>query len=71
MADATTIGRLTAGALLVVMADAHPLRELQQSVKTLRRSGTDVLGVVFNDMDTSRGSYGYGKYYGYAYSASQ
>jgi tyrosine-protein kinase Etk/Wzc len=69
--DATTIGRLTAGALLVVMADAHPLRELQQSVKTLRRSGTDVLGVVFNDMDTSRGSYGYGKYYGYAYSASQ
>ncbi len=69
VADAITIGRLTAGALLVVMADAHPLRELEQTVKTLRRSGTDVLGVVFNDMDT-RGRYGYGKYYGYSYSSA-
>jgi tyrosine-protein kinase Etk/Wzc len=65
--DAAMIGRLTAGALLVTLADAHPLRELEQSVKTLRRSGTNVLGVVFNDMDISSGRYGYGRYYGYEY----
>lgn len=67
--DAVTIGSLAAGALLVVKANTHPLRELEHSVAILRRSGVNVLGVVFNDMEVSSGRYGYGKYYGYAYPA--
>ncbi|MGH8502329.1 MAG: polysaccharide biosynthesis tyrosine autokinase [Gammaproteobacteria bacterium] len=64
--DAAVIGRMAAGALLVLKAKTHPLREIEQCVKHLRRSGVNLLGVVFNDMDTSSRRYGYAKYYGYA-----
>lgn len=65
--DAAVVGGLTSGALLVVKANVHPVREIEQCVKRLRRSGVNLLGVVFNDMDTSRSRYGYAKYYGYSY----
>jgi tyrosine-protein kinase Etk/Wzc len=66
--DAAVIGRVAGAALLVVEADVHPLREIEQSVKRLRQTGVNLVGAVFNGMETSRKGYGYGQYYGYGYS---
>jgi tyrosine-protein kinase Etk/Wzc len=44
------------------------LREIEQSVKRLGQAGVNLVGAVFNGMETSRKGYGYGKYYGYGYS---
>jgi tyrosine-protein kinase Etk/Wzc len=67
--DAAILGRLAGAALLVVKANTHPLREIEQTVKRLRQVDVDLKGVVFNDMMTSK-YYGYGKYYGHTYSYS-
>ena len=68
--DATIIGRMASATLMVVKAGAHPMRELEQSVKILNQAGVQLKGVVFNDLpeSSSRYQYGYGKYvYQYSY----
>lgn len=66
--DAAIIGRLTGVALLVVKSGEHPLREIEEAAKRLRQVGVNLCGVVFNDIATPRGPYGYGTYaYAYAY----
>jgi len=69
--DAAIIGCYTAATLLVVRDAQSPLREIEQSVKRLEHAGVNLRGVVYNGMKTSRSRYGYGKYYGYAYSSSE
>lgn len=69
VSDAAILGRLAAAALLVVKANTHTMREIEQSIQRLRQGGVPLRGAVFNDMDTSR-RYGYGKYYGYDYGYS-
>jgi tyrosine-protein kinase Etk/Wzc len=64
--DAAILGRLAGVVLLVVKANMHHLREIEQSVKQLRQVDVNLRGVVFNDMKSNK-LYGYGKYYGYAY----
>lgn len=67
--DAAILGRLAAAALLVLKANTHPLREVEQSAKRLSHAGVHLRGVVVNGMDTSS-RYGYGRYYGYNYTYS-
>lgn len=64
--DAAVLGRQTDGVLLV--ADAGGTREqaLTQAVSELRKTGTNVLGVALNRLDSrSRGYYYYYYYYYY------
>jgi len=68
--DAAIVGRLAGATLLVIEADQHPMREIEQSVKRLKQAGVNLVGAVFNGMDTSNRRYGYAKYYGYAYAYS-
>ncbi len=67
--DAAAIGRLATGTLLVVRENAHSMNDLAWSTKTLRQTGVNVLGVVFNGMGAAGGRRGYGKYYNYNYSS--
>lgn len=66
--DAAIIGRNAATTLLVVKANFHPMRELEQATKQLQQAGIDIKGIVFNDVELNGGRYGYGKYvYQYEY----
>ena len=66
--DAAIVGRHADTTLFVVKANHHPMRELEQSVKSLRLAGVNIKGAVFNDVDMHSGRYGYGKYvYHYGY----
>lgn len=66
--DAAIIGRMTGAALMVVKAGAHPLREIEQSIKRLKQAGVNLRGILFNDVDISSRTHGYGKYvYQYSY----
>ncbi len=65
--DAAIVGRHTGTTLFVVKANHHPMRELEQSVKSLRQAGVNIKGAVFNDVAMYK-EYGYGKYvYHYGY----
>ncbi|HHS83617.1 MAG TPA: hypothetical protein ENK38_01660 [Gammaproteobacteria bacterium] len=67
MSDATVIGRLAGASLLVLKDGQHPLREIEQSLKTLRHAGVNLRGAVFNQMGRLNSQFGYGRYYGYSY----
>lgn len=67
--DAAIIGRMTSAAFMVAKAGKHPMRELEQSVRKLVNAGTNVKGIIVNDVTESPSRYGYGKYvYQYNYS---
>jgi len=66
--DAAIIGQYSAVTLLVVRDAQSPLREIEQSIKRLKQAGINLSGVVYNGIKISASRYGYGKYYGYAYS---
>jgi tyrosine-protein kinase Etk/Wzc len=66
--DAAIIGRMTSAVFIVAKAGAHPMRELEQSVKKLVNAGANVKGFIFNNIQISSSHYGYGKYvYQYNY----
>lgn len=70
--DAAIIGRNAATTLLVVKANFHPMRELEQATKQLQQAGIDIRGIVFNDVELNSGRYGYGKYvYQYEYNSGK
>jgi capsular exopolysaccharide synthesis family protein len=65
IADTLVIGRVAAGAVLVVESSRTAFQAVQQSKDLLIRNQTRLLGVVLNkfqprDMDYSYGYYGYG-----------
>ena len=66
--DAAIVGHLAGTTLLVVKDQQSPLREIDQSAKRLRHAGANLRGVVYNGMESPGSRYGYGKYYGHAYS---
>ncbi len=69
--DASIIGRMAGATLMVVKAGAHPMRELEQSIKRFSQAGVHIKGIVFNDMQEISSSYGYGRYvYQYNYSST-
>jgi capsular exopolysaccharide synthesis family protein len=69
VADTLVIGRMTAGAVLVVEARRTPIAAVQHAKDALIRNQTRILGVVLNKFqakdadDAAYGYYGYG--YGY------
>ncbi len=67
VSDASVIGRLAGASLLVLKDGQHPLREIEQSLKTLQHAGVNLRGAVFNKMGLLNSQFGYGRYYGYSY----
>ena len=63
--DAVIIGQHAGATLMVVKAGVHPLRQLRDTVKRMAHGGTNLRGVIFNDMPLATGRYGYGYGYGY------
>ncbi len=64
VADTLVIGRMVAGAVLVVEARRTPVEAVRQSKDALTRNQTRILGVVLNKMDQREIGYGYGYGYG-------
>jgi capsular exopolysaccharide synthesis family protein len=68
VADTLVIGRMTAGALLVVESRRTPIGAVQHAKDALIRSQTRLLGVVLNKVRArDAGPSGYGAGYGYGY----
>ena len=65
--DAVVLSKLTAGVILVVRASKTQRDDLSRSARTFREVGTQVLGVIVNELDRRDGdaSYYYYSYYGY------
>ena len=69
--DATIIGQMAGGTLMVLKAGAHPMREIEQAVKRLQQANVNLRGILFNDVAMHSRSYGAGKYnYQYSYKES-
>ena len=64
VADTLVIGRLAAGALLVIETGRVPTPTVLRAKASLTRNQTRVLGVVLNRHDPAAGTYGYGYGYG-------
>ncbi len=66
-ADASIIGQIAGGSLMVLKSGAHPMREIEQAVKRLQQSAVNLRGILFNDVMT-HANYGKSKYhYEYSY----
>lgn len=68
--DATIIGQMAGGVLLVLKSGAHPMREIELSIKRLQQAEINLKGILFNDIRVKAGNYGAGRYnyYNYQYS---
>lgn len=66
VSDAQIVGRLVDGAILVVRPDKNHRRLVARACESFRSTGSQVLGVVANDVHDFHGS-GYGYGYGYTY----
>jgi len=66
--DATIIGQMAGGTLLVLKAGEHPMREIELSVKRLQQAEVNLRGILFNDIRSQSRKYGVGRYnYQYSY----
>ena len=66
--DATIIGQVVGGTLMVLKAGQHPMREIEQAVKRLQQANVNLRGLLFNDVNVQSQRYGAGKYsYQYSY----
>ena len=68
--DAAIIGQMAGGVLLVLKSGAHPMREIELSIKRLQQAEINLKGILFNDIRIKTGNYGAGRYnyYNYQYS---
>lgn len=68
--DATIIGQMAGGVLLVLKSGAHPMREIELSIKRLQQAEVNLRGILFNDIRVKTRNYGAGRYnyYNYQYS---
>lgn len=65
--DAAIIGNLVETTLLVARFQLNPVKEIEQAIHRLERSGVKVTGAVLNALErTAANAYGYG-YYNYSY----
>lgn len=66
VADSAIVGRLAGCTLLVLKSAQHPMREIEECYRRLTQAGSNVRGMIFNQVGRTVGSYGYGGY-GYSY----
>ena len=69
VSDALALGALSDGAIIVCRPEKSRYRVVSHAIRSLKDSGTQILGIVVNDVDFGRGSfsnYSYGTS-GYAY----
>ena len=69
VADTLVVGRLAAGALLVVEARETPVPAIQRAKDALTRNQTRILGLVLNRLRSQDATHSYG-YYGYGETAA-
>ncbi|MBF0282782.1 MAG: polysaccharide biosynthesis tyrosine autokinase, partial [Zetaproteobacteria bacterium] len=62
--DAVIIGKHSGTVFMLTRSGRHPVREIQQSIRTLENGGVNINGAIFNDIKP-RAGYGYGYGYGY------
>ena len=70
VSDSLVLSRLASAVIYVVKSDATPHHVAQQGIKRLREIDAPLLGVVLNQLDTSKAARYYGKYgyyHGYGY----
>ena len=68
VSDAQIVARLVDGAILVVRPEKNHRRLVARACDAFRSTGSQVLGVVANDVsDFAGGGYGYGYQYTYSY----
>jgi capsular exopolysaccharide synthesis family protein len=60
VADTLVIGRMAAGALMVVEAGSTPIHAVRDAKDALTRNQTRLLGIVLNKVEEGRLTYGYG-----------
>lgn len=68
--DAVLIGKRAGVSFMLLRSGRHPMREIEQAIKQVEKSGISLAGFVFNDIMPKRAGYGYGNYnyhYQYAY----
>lgn len=66
--DANIMGQLVGATLMALKAGAHPMREIELSVKRLKQANVNLRGLLLNDVNVSSRRYGAGKYsYMYSY----
>ena len=63
--DAAILAPLAGAVFMVARAEVSTLGELQESAKRLAQSGVQTRGVIFNDLNITKGRYGYGVGYKY------
>ncbi len=67
--DATIIGQLVGTTMMVLKSGAHPMREIELSVKRLHLAGVNLNGLLINDINIQSKHYGAGKF-SYEYSST-
>jgi len=67
--DATIIGQLVGATMMVLKSGAHPMREIELSVKRLHQAGVKLNGLLVNDISIRSKHYGAGKF-SYQYSST-
>lgn len=67
LADAVVLSPLVDGVVLVIKSRAVGRQVVRQTASLFQRVGANLLGVVLNDVDIRRGSYGYQRYYYHYY----
>lgn len=65
VADSGILAQSAASVLLVLQANAHPQREIAESLKRLKLIGASVRGVVLNKTPPTSRKYGYNRYHNY------
>ncbi len=65
LSDVQVISTIADGVVLVVMANETPKPHLHAAMRSLSQIGAPLIGLVLNNVDMRRRSYGYGYYYGY------
>jgi tyrosine-protein kinase Etk/Wzc len=66
--DASIIGQMVGGTLMVLKSGEHPMREIEHATKRLQQADVNLRGIVFNDVDMKSQRYGAGRYsYQYTY----
>ena len=81
VADATILAQHADATVMIVRNDRAPMRRIRKTMEDINGTGTDLLGVIYNDADSSSAvnlikagkkskkgyGYGYGYSYGYGY----